>query len=579
MALSRVIRTGNGTTTEFVVDFALGYLDEDNVTARVGDEVDGAGNPIYRTITFLSDTLMRISGAPAGNGVRVVFERTVEKEDTIVHFSNGDVMDEENLDLSFKQILMVVHEVLDGRFGQFDSNLDMGGFVIKNMGLPVDNGDAANKQYVDGRLATNESLLAQTITARNAAQASATSAGSSAGASATSASAAAASAAASETSRSQSANSATASATSASAAAASAASMTGSVTAAQTARAGAESARDTTLTYRDQAAGHVTSAQTAATASGNSATASETSRQASGTSATASANSATASQTSRLASEAARDTTITYRDEASASATASAGSATTSATHRDNAYKWASSGEDVQVDDGVRAGYSAYHWSKKAELAAGGGVSSWAGLIGTITTLQASTALSGSFLSLTGGTLTGRLVLPASTVDGAPLQLPHGVAPTTPVNGEMWTTTTGLLYRINGANRTSWDSSNLAQMPAAEANAGTSTTVRTISASILRGGINAAITGKADLAGAAFTGNISVAGTIDTTGNINLGSAGTRVQTDGNVIFSGSMSGNNGSDLNTALLGKAKKATVSTADPSGGVDGDTWYKV
>ncbi|QXP44059.1 tail spike protein [Stappia phage SI01] len=156
-----------------MLDFALGYLNENDVTCRVGGEVDGAGAPVYRDITFLSETLVQISGAAPGNGVQVVFDRTVEKEDTIVHFSDGDVLDENNLDLSFKQILMVVHEALDGRTGTYTEHIDMGGYRIKNLGAPVDNTDAANKAYVDGRLTDNLAILADTEVARDAAQVSA----------------------------------------------------------------------------------------------------------------------------------------------------------------------------------------------------------------------------------------------------------------------------------------------------------------------------------------------------------------------------------------------------------------------
>jgi hypothetical protein len=35
--------------------------------------------------------------------------------------------------------------------------------------------------------------------------------------------------------------------------------------------------------------------------------------------------------------------------------------------YRDNAFRWSSESEDTIVDDGVRQGYSAYHWAKKAE--------------------------------------------------------------------------------------------------------------------------------------------------------------------------------------------------------------------
>jgi hypothetical protein len=38
----------------------------------------------------------------------------------------------------------------------------------------------------------------------------------------------------------------------------------------------------------------------------------------------------------------------------------------------------------------------------------------------------------------------------ASTITKAGLNIPHGAAPTSPVNGDMWTTTAGLYIRING---------------------------------------------------------------------------------------------------------------------------------
>ena len=38
----------------------------------------------------------------------------------------------------------------------------------------------------------------------------------------------------------------------------------------------------------------------------------------------------------------------------------------------------------------------------------------------------------------------------ASTTTKAGLNIPHGAAPTAPVNGDIWTTTAGLYIRING---------------------------------------------------------------------------------------------------------------------------------
>lgn len=43
------------------------------------------------------------------------------------------------------------------------------------------------------------------------------------------------------------------------------------------------------------------------------------------------------------------------------------------------------------------------------------------------------------------------LLTGASTASLASVRLPHGTAPTSPVDGDMWTTTGGLFVRINGA--------------------------------------------------------------------------------------------------------------------------------
>lgn len=52
------------------------------------------------------------------------------------------------------------------------------------------------------------------------------------------------------------------------------------------------------------------------------------------------------------------------------------------------------------------------------------------------------------------GTFSGLVTTPASTTSTAGLNLPHGAAPSSPVNGDMWTTTAGLFVRINGVTKT-----------------------------------------------------------------------------------------------------------------------------
>lgn len=50
-------------------------------------------------------------------------------------------------------------------------------------------------------------------------------------------------------------------------------------------------------------------------------------------------------------------------------------------------------------------------------------------------------------------TFAGKPTLPASVSGGASLNMPHGSAPSSPVNGDIWTTTAGMFARIGGATR------------------------------------------------------------------------------------------------------------------------------
>jgi hypothetical protein len=91
-------------------------------------------------------------------------------------------------------------------------------------------------------------------------------------------------------------------------------------------------------------------------------------------------------------------------------------------------------------------------------------------------------------LSLAGGTLTGKLTTAAPAAGGAGISLPHGVAPTTPVDGDVWTTTSGLFAHVNGATKTiAFTDSSIT------GNAGTATklqTARTINGTSFDGSAN-----------------------------------------------------------------------------------------
>lgn len=52
---------------------------------------------------------------------------------------------------------------------------------------------------------------------------------------------------------------------------------------------------------------------------------------------------------------------------------------------------------------------------------------------------------------LSGATFTGSIIAPASTTSISPINIPHGVSPTSPADGDIWTTSTGMYIRINGS--------------------------------------------------------------------------------------------------------------------------------
>lgn len=183
-----------------------------------------------------------------------------------------------------------------------------------------------------------------------------------------------------------SANSASASASSASGSASTAttqaANAASSALAAELSKVDSESASASASNSAASASNSASAASASQVASSGSASDAAASAGAASASATAATNKA--SEATSSASAAASSAT-----SASASATTATDKATEASSARDFSYQWSSAAEGAQVDDGVRTGYSAYHWSKVAETAAGGGVQSVNGKTGASITLTA----------------------------------------------------------------------------------------------------------------------------------------------------------------------------------------------
>lgn len=76
----------------------------------------------------------------------------------------------------------------------------------------------------------------------------------------------------------------------------------------------------------------------------------------------------------------------------------------------------------------------------------------WSGVTGKPTTLSGYGITDA--LAKSGDTATGKITFVVSAAGAASLTVPHGVAPSSPVNGDVWSTTAGFFARVNGNTRT-----------------------------------------------------------------------------------------------------------------------------
>lgn len=115
-----------------------------------------------------------------------------------------------------------------------------------------------------------------------------------------------------------------------------------------------------------------------------------------------------------------------------------------------------------------------------------------------------------------GDTMSGELRLPASTASLTPLHIPHGVTPSVLENGDLWSTTSGLLGRINGRTRTFIHNGNPTALASdasqAVAEAGIATSRQWFSALRINQAIQALAPVKANGSGASGTWGISISG-------------------------------------------------------------------
>ena len=126
----------DGTTDTYPLNFALGELKRTYVRVYVDGEVDGGGAQIYRQIEDVPGEtgMVRVLGGVVPAGGRVNFQRIVPKDMLIHRYNNGSILDYPSLDESHDQLMMAMHEVLDGiGLKNVFTDINMNGFKITNI--------------------------------------------------------------------------------------------------------------------------------------------------------------------------------------------------------------------------------------------------------------------------------------------------------------------------------------------------------------------------------------------------------------------------------------------------------------
>ena len=175
--------------------------------------------------------------------------------------------------------------------------------------------------------------------------------------------------------------------------------------------------------------------------------------------------------------------------------------------------------------------------------------------------------------NLSGATFTGLVGTVASTTTTAGLNIPHGTAPTTPVNGDIWTTTGGLFMRQNGSTQQFVDFGGTQTISGNKTFSNASLTLgNSTAASTYNLGTGATLTATTKAI------NIGTAGVSGSTTNITLGSAvagaGGTTTINGNITATGTtLTLGNSTAASTINVGTGATLTATTKAVNIGTSG------
>ena len=118
MGYSRLEYPFAGGVQDFSVNFALDFLDREDVSVYVLGELDSFGDQLFRSFTWLNDGTIRVTD-PLPNPSTVIVQRTVDKDQLEIDLENTGTVTRLTISRAFRQLMMNIHELLDGRVDSF----------------------------------------------------------------------------------------------------------------------------------------------------------------------------------------------------------------------------------------------------------------------------------------------------------------------------------------------------------------------------------------------------------------------------------------------------------------------------
>ncbi|AEZ65107.1 tail fiber protein [Escherichia phage phiKT] len=162
--------TGDGTTVNWNINFADGYIDTTDVKARY---LDNTGSYVDIAISSVAGNVVTISPAVA-DGQEFQIYRDTEKRFPLVDFSDGAILNETNLDTLATQAVMVSAEAFDQSNNGVriaGDSLTIAQGIDAKAQLALDNSEAAvaTANGIDGKAQTALNTAAAAVATANAA--------------------------------------------------------------------------------------------------------------------------------------------------------------------------------------------------------------------------------------------------------------------------------------------------------------------------------------------------------------------------------------------------------------------------